>query len=123
MLVLKSPHRRCAKFKFLLAILNSTLQDFYFKQISQSLGRKGYRYIDEFIEQLPIRQASARVQKGLANIVDHILSISEQYGYPLSNGASAKIKELEHQIDQMVYELYGLTDEEIRVVENFNRGK
>ncbi len=29
----------------------------------------------------------------------------------------AKVKEYEHQIDQMVYKLYGLTDEEIRVVE------
>ena len=29
----------------------------------------------------------------------------------------AKVKELERQIDQMVYELYGLTGEEIAVVE------
>lgn len=36
----------------------------------------------------------------------------------LSNpGRQAWIKELEHQIDQMVYELYGLTSEEIAVVE------
>ncbi len=29
----------------------------------------------------------------------------------------AKVKEYEHQIDQMVYKLYGLTEEEIEIVE------
>ena len=33
----------------------------------------------------------------------------------------AKARELERQIDQMVYELYGLTPEEIAVVEGYNR--
>lgn len=39
----------------------------------------------------------------------------------LSNPAKqAKVKEFERQIDQMVYELYGLTPEEIVVVEGIN---
>ncbi|MFQ5754089.1 MAG: hypothetical protein ACE5HI_19035 [bacterium] len=29
----------------------------------------------------------------------------------------SKVKEYEHQIDQMVYELYGLTEEEIKIIE------
>ena len=33
----------------------------------------------------------------------------------------AKVRELEHQIDQMVYKLYGLTDEEIKIVEGVNK--
>ncbi len=32
----------------------------------------------------------------------------------------ARVKELEREIDRLVYELYGLTDEEIEVVESFN---
>lgn len=31
----------------------------------------------------------------------------------------AKVKDHEHHIDQMVYKLYGLTDDEIKIVENF----
>jgi len=31
-----------------------------------------------------------------------------------------KAKEYEYQIDQMVYKLYILTDDEIEIVENFN---
>jgi hypothetical protein len=29
----------------------------------------------------------------------------------------AQVKELERQIDQMVYKLYGLTEEEVKIVE------
>ena len=39
----------------------------------------------------------------------------------LSNPAKqAKVKELERQIDQMVYKLYGLTPDEVAVVEGKN---
>ncbi len=31
------------------------------------------------------------------------------------------VKEYEHQIDQMVYTLYGLTEEEIQIVENTDK--
>lgn len=50
------------------------------------------------------------------NMPGDILSIYEQYGYPLLDGASAKVKELESEIDQLVYKLYSLVDEEIRIV-------
>ena len=35
----------------------------------------------------------------------------------LLTGKQAKVKEYEQQIDQMVYKLYGLTKEEIKIVE------
>lgn len=35
----------------------------------------------------------------------------------------ARVKTLEKEIDQLVYELYDLTPEEIAIVENFNKGK
>jgi hypothetical protein len=38
-------------------------------------------------------------------------------GYLSNPDKQAKVKELEHQIDQMVYKLYGLTPGEIAVVE------
>ena len=33
----------------------------------------------------------------------------------------AKVKEYERRIDQMVYKLYGLTEEEIKIVEGGNK--
>jgi len=35
----------------------------------------------------------------------------------IKNG-QAKVKEYEHQIDQLVYKLYDLTEDEIKIVEN-----
>jgi hypothetical protein len=37
------------------------------------------------------------------------------------NTKQAKVKESKHQIDQMVYKLYGLTYEVIKIVENYSK--
>ncbi len=37
------------------------------------------------------------------------------------NTKQAKVKELEKQIDQIIYKLYDLTDDEIKIVENFHK--
>ena len=56
-------------------------------------------------------------QKPLMNLVDQILALTKGEDYLSNPTKQTKVKELEHQIDQMVYELYGLTPEEIAVVE------
>ena len=49
--------------------------------------------------------------KSIVDLVDKILAVKKQ-------NPETDTKELENQIDQMVYELYGLTDAEIAIVEN-----
>ena len=49
--------------------------------------------------------------------IDKILAITKDDGYLQNPSKQAKVKEWEHRIDQMVYELYGLTKEEIKIVE------
>ena len=46
---------------------------------------------------------------------DHILAITKDNDYLQNPGKQAKVKEYERQIDQMVYKLYGLTSDEIKV--------
>lgn len=41
--------------------------------------------------------------------------------FSLYNLKQAKVKELEKRIDQMVYKLYGLTEEEIKIVKGNER--
>ena len=50
-------------------------------------------------------------KKLLIKIVEKILEVKEQ-------NPATDTDELEQQIDQMVYKLYGLTDEEIALIEN-----
>lgn len=103
--------------KYLLAVLNSK---FAFK-FMDSVRRSQIGFYPDDLKKLPIKNIDLIHQKPFINLVDAILSIHEQYGYPLSNGASAKVEELESQINQMVYKLYGLTKEEIKIVENYDK--
>jgi len=55
--------------------------------------------------------------KKLENLVNRILSFTQSEDYLENPQKQAKVKEYEHQIDQLVYKLYNLTDEEIKIVE------
>lgn len=106
--------------KYLIALLNSKPVTFFFKQFyaGGGLGEEGYRYKKAFLEQLPIPKISESDQKPFIDLVDKILAITKDEDYLQNEEKQAKVKEYEHQIDQMVYKLYNLTPEEIKIVEN-----
>jgi len=54
---------------------------------------------------------------GENNMVDKILTINKDDYYLVNSTKQAKVKEYKYQIDQKIYELYGLTNEEIALVE------
>ena len=54
----------------------------------------------------------------LLRLVENILTITKDDDYLENSGKQAKVCEYEKQIDQLVYKLYGLRPEEIKVVEN-----
>ena len=49
--------------------------------------------------------------------VQEILTLTQFPDFETSQEKQQKVKELEREIDQLVYKLYGLTEEEIRIVE------
>ena len=51
--------------------------------------------------------------------VNKILSLTQSENYLENPQKQAKVKEYQRQIDQLVYKLYNLTDEEIKIVEDF----
>jgi hypothetical protein len=59
---------------------------------------------------IPIPAASPEKQKAVERLVDRILA-------PKQRDATADVSALEREIDQLVYALYGLTPEEIQIVE------
>jgi anti-anti-sigma regulatory factor len=109
--------------KYLIALLNSKPVTFFFKQFyaGGGLGEEGYRYKKAFLEQLPIPKIAESDQKPFIDLVDKILAITKDEDYLQNKEKQAKVKEYEYQIDQMVYKLYGLTDEEIKVIEKFKK--
>jgi adenine-specific DNA-methyltransferase len=70
------------------------------------------------MKQLPIKKSTKIGQKPFIDLVNKILEITKSDNYLENTVKQAKVKEYEKQIDQLVYKLYGLTSEEIKIVEN-----
>ncbi len=71
---------------------------------------------------LPIKKSSSQ-RKKIVRFVDKIFSLTHAEDYLENLQIKAKVKECERQIDQLVYKLYELTDEEIKIVEGEAGGK
>lgn len=102
--------------RYLLGMLHSKLITFAFKTFyaGGGLGESGYRYKKAFIERLPIPQITPKNQELAQKITDcaeRILKAKEK-------DPKANTQELEKEIDALVYQLYHLTDEEIKTIEN-----
>jgi len=108
--------------RYLISVLNSRLIDFYFDQITSSLSDKGKRHIKQYVELIPIPSIpkdNQRIITGLIGLVNQILAITSKDTYNPKGDSkdNRRVKELKYQIDQMVYKLYDLTPEEIKIVE------
>lgn len=102
--------------RYLLGMLHSKLITFAFKTFyaGGGLGESGYRYKKAFIERLPIPQITEKNQELADKITDgakQILALKEK-------DPKANTQKLEKEIDALVYQLYHLTDEEIKIIEN-----
>ncbi|QQW81323.1 class I SAM-dependent DNA methyltransferase [Helicobacter pylori] len=101
--------------RYLLGMLHSELITFAFKTFyaGGGLGESGYRYKKAFIERLPIPKITPQNQELADKITDgakQILELKEK-------DPKANTQKLEKEIDVLVYQLYNLTDEEIKTIE------
>jgi hypothetical protein len=96
--------------KYLLGILNSNLMHFLFTKIGVMTAGGAYTLKKATIDEFPVKLINADEQKPFIDLVDQILDLKKQ-------DSSANTSALEQEIDQLVYELYGLTEEEIKIVE------
>jgi hypothetical protein len=96
---------------FLLGLLNSNLIFYLFKNILPRLRGDFYEPSYAYFKYFPIANAEIADKEKISSIVSQIITNKKQ-------NPSADTTVLETQIDQMVYQLYGLTEEEIVIVEN-----
>jgi len=104
-------------YKYILALLNSTLINWFYKTRFTNESKLTVNLSKEYLGQIPIKETSLSEKDLLANVVDKILSITKDDDYLHNPQKQAKVKEYERHIDRIVYELYGLTPEEIAIVE------
>ncbi|MCC3083216.1 class I SAM-dependent DNA methyltransferase [Campylobacter jejuni] len=101
--------------KYLIAFLNNDFVAFIFKTFyaGGNLGENGFRYKKAFLEKLPIPKINSKNEKlanELVSLVDEILKAKEQ-------DKNANTQELENKINFLVYKLYNLTEDEIKIIE------
>lgn len=102
---------------YLLGLLNSKLLWFFHKNLTISVQQGFLRIYVYNLEKLPIADIPSKGKQPIVGLVNKILAITKDDDYLDNPTKQAKVKELEEQIDQMVYKLYGLTDKEIAIVE------
>lgn len=106
--------------KYILALLNSTLLDWYFGFIGKTKGNSR-EYFNKPLALIPIKSATESQQQELANLatlmMDAVKRQQEAKSDQEKNICKMRIDAIDAQINAKVYNLYNLTKEEIAIVE------
>ncbi len=100
---------------YILGLLNATLYRWLTIQMTNliTIGKYAYGSKDK-IEQLPIPKITPQNQE----LADKIIDGAKQILALKAKDPKANTQKLEKEIDALVYQLYNLTDEEIKIIEN-----
>jgi hypothetical protein len=119
---------------YLLGVLNSNLIWFAIGNISIPFGTRAgqfrYRLVYQYMEKVPIRVIDANEpadqsrRTRIVSLVDQIQALQRQLATERTPDEHARLQRqidaTDRQIDRLVYELYGLTEDEIKIVEGAN---
>jgi hypothetical protein len=112
---------------YLLGILNSKISDFVMHSISSTKQGGYFEYKPMYLQQLPIRtidfnnSSEKAIHDKLVSLVDRILDLHKKKNTLPPSAEREKIEReiavTDEEIDEIVYGLYGITEEEISLVE------
>ena len=112
--------------KYLLGLLNSSTLFFHFASIGVERRGGYFEYLSQYVKQLPIRTidfsnpADQTAHDRMTQMVDAMLDLHKQKAAASGDALAAleaRIIKLDASIDTLVYALYGLSEEEIKIVE------
>jgi len=118
--------------EYWLALLNSSVLWWFLARTGTVLRGGYYRFKTNYLEPFPVPRVDpkSRTQTDAHDRIVALVQRAQQLRQDISTVriehekafAKRQIEETDRQIDQLVYELYGLTDGEIRIVEEATRG-
>ena len=97
--------------KYLLAVLNSSLINHQMRRVAVNLGNEGLRWRKSYVEKLCIPRISKAEQRPFVALAEKITAAK-------AANPTADTSKMEDDIDELVYELYGLTKGEIAIIES-----
>jgi hypothetical protein len=105
--------------KLWVAILNSKLINWYYRQIASGLGDKGIRHFTQFMKEMPIIEKSDSLENLAQQMLDFYKELqATSVNTDRYNSLKREIEKLDRAIDEVIYKLYGLNDEEIKIIES-----
>ncbi len=106
--------------KYLLALLNSKLFDYLYKHLCPQQGKIFAEVKPSIIKSLPIHIQTNNDNKIIDTIEKHVSDIIT-LNQNLKSQEKNKIKllSLDSEIDKLIYDLYSLTDNEIKIIDKF----
>jgi len=99
--------------KYLTALLNSKLVKFWLNHKGKKQGNN-FQVDAEPLSQIPLMEVSDKEQKPFIELVDKILAVKKKK-------PKTDTSKLEEKIDQIIYKLYGLNEEERAIVEGHSK--
>jgi adenine-specific DNA-methyltransferase len=108
--------------KYVLSLLNSKL---FYLWLYHRGKRKGetLELYQKPLSEVPIKKISIEDQKPFVDIVNMILDLTYSDNFQLDKQKQEQVKALEEEIDQLVFNLYGLSDTEIKFVKHIGEQK
>lgn len=109
--------------KYLLGILNSRLMRFYSMHTCSTLIGGYYEFRSQYVEQFPIASSNGDIGSRIESLVDARLKLEQKLCVIRDKLTDERTyleeeaEKLDVEIDALVYKLYGITEDEKKVIE------
>ena len=106
-----------------MALINSRLMSWFFHIYFYNKAQITLHFGNEYVRNLPIpKSVEKRQEQKIVSLVNQMLELQKRFHDSKIAGnekdrLEQQIKNIDYEIDQEVYKLYGLTKEEINIVE------
>ena len=101
--------------KYILALLNSKLLEYFHKNHAKMTGGGIYEYFPNTVDRYPIPLLSKQEQQKYISLVDAIISLKV-------SDPEANVEKYQNELDELVFNLYGISEEEKKIIERKNIG-
>ena len=107
---------------FILLLLNSKLIQYYTYKFIYQNAIRSMDFYEAYAKQIPIPKADKKLQDKLTSLASDSVNLNKKISESKMSGnekerLEQQIKNLDYEIDQEVYKLYGITKEEQKLIE------